>query len=273
MESAYIDPQFGKSQNPWAVLNFPAIEETPDAIQSDLPSVPALPTTVVHLEIQLQEHAIDLHTVSGIISSDLGATIQVLRKVGDLFGPGPGRPQHMEDCIVSLGKESLLRAIPAMTFARDGRHALIAASWEYARLVGDAARTIAGALPGVDPEKAYLAGLFHDLGTIPMLLGWTSVGVEITEFEEVAEWLGREWSLPWFITAGFSSNPKSATAALWARIVAAAREVTQIAGTRAMLDPALQAAKCETVLGRHFPNMPRPAQHTLAQAFSMPMAV
>ncbi len=273
MESAYIDPQFGTSQNPWAVLNFPAAEELQDAIHSDLPSVPALPTTVVHLEIQLQEHAIDLRTVSGLILSDLGATVQVLRKVGDLFGPAPGRPLHMEDCIVCLGKESLLRAIPAMTFARDGRHALIAASWEYARLVGEAARKIAGALPGVDPEKAYLAGLFHDLGTIPMLLGWSSTGMDVMEFREVAQWLAREWSLPWFISAGFSDNPKSATAALWSRIVAAARELTHLAGNQVSAEPALQAAKCETVLGRHFPNMPLPAQHTLAQVFAMPMAV
>lgn len=266
MQLHHVDPQPAVSPTrEWAVLDFPSRIQDPVWAHDELPEVPALPSTVVHLEFLLQEHAIDLRAVAEVILRDLGASIQVLRISGSLQDAEAGRARKMQDYIVDLGKETLLSAIPAITYARDGRHSLIAASWEYGRLVGQTAQTIAGVLPGVDPEKAYLAGLLHDMGTIPMLLGWSLPGVDVVDFDAVACWLAREWSLPWFVAAPFGREPKSPSAALWVRIVGAAREATQLLNSVQFTDPGFPAlARCEAVLQRHFPNMELLVQHRVA---------
>jgi HD-like signal output (HDOD) protein len=176
----------------------------------DFPDVPALPETMLFLELMVQEPVVDLREVSQLVLADLGATLQVLRLAAREYADGEGRPVRMEDCISDLGLLECLDAISRRTLPRDDSQHEIAELWAHAREIAHNAREIAKETADVNPEEAYLAGLMHVIGLLPLVLGWRKSGT--ADGLMVGLILAKRWGLPSCVAEFFSGIESAAYA-------------------------------------------------------------
>lgn len=132
-------------------------------------AVPVLPSTVLGLELLLNEPVIDLRQTAELILSDLGATLHTLRMAG--FDDA----LRVEDCLAALEFSAWFETLSARRMEL-GRERLKAAQcWRHAVEIARYARFVAESMEHVAPDTAYLVGLFHELDQLPRVLGWTSL--------------------------------------------------------------------------------------------------
>ena len=200
------------------------VELQPSQVEfvQDLPAIPVLTKTLLLLDILVQEPCVDLREMSQLVLSDLGAALQILRLAGREYGNADGRPIRMEDCISDLGLEACLKAVSAQTIARDGRQVAIADFWDHSREIAQHSMQIAKQMLKVNPEEAYLAGLFHTIGLLPELLGWREAGEADTAL--IGLRFATRWSLPACVTEFFREIHFTGYPVLWSGIVREAHQ-------------------------------------------------
>ncbi len=165
--------------------------------------MPALPGTVVQLDLLLNSRTWDLDEVTNLVRSDLGLTIEVLRRCR-FQAEEPDAPWRISDCVVQLGSSLRDIAVP-LVFSPQAPSTAVQRTetcWRMSRIIASAAEAVSRSMSDldVDPEEAYLAGLTHALGELPEVLD--SVGYYDRELlpESAAE-LARLWNLPDCCTA------------------------------------------------------------------------
>jgi hypothetical protein len=181
-----------------------------------LDEVPVMPATILCLEMLLREPLVDLKRVSEIILSDVGATIQILRLIGEGYDFDEERPRRMGDCLASLEVGTWFAAISARTYVCDREHAETTELWKHCRLVGQCAQLAADWLECVSGEDAYLVGLLHGIGAIPSVLGWPG-GPGVL--------FGMEGALPAFVFNAMRSPDDSSLSSDWRFILSVAQEL------------------------------------------------
>lgn len=165
-------------------------------IPDDLPAVPALPETLLAMELQIRETSVDLRGVSEAVLGDLGATIQILRLAGREYGNAQGRPVRIEDCIADLGLEACLNAAQSGTFAKGALNRIVFEVWTHSRLIAQSCSLLAEEANGIiHPYEAYLAGLLHGMGSLPSLLGWQRNDLN-PDRALIAINMAEQWSFP-----------------------------------------------------------------------------
>jgi hypothetical protein len=200
------------------------IELQPSQVEfaQDLPAIPVMTKTLLLLDLLVQEPCVDLRQMSQLVLSDLGAALQILRMAGREYGNAEDRPIRMEDCISDFGLEACMKAMSAQSLPRDGRQHAIADFWDHSREIAQHSMQIAIQMLKVNPEEAYLAGLFHTIGLLPELLGWRESG------EADAVLLGlrlaTRWSLPACVTEFFREIHFTGYPMLWSGIVREAHQ-------------------------------------------------
>ncbi len=176
-----------------------------------LPSVPTLLATRLQLELLLSGRtgSVDLREAAGVILNDLGATLEVFRLAGEECcesGGAPGVASRLEDCLASLGTETWMDAVCANAVERiagtSGELSTLTAFWEHGRSVAYACWLLSEHEENVCPEEAYLAGLLHEMGELPRLLGWTPSqfgGVDGRWTVQSLALLAKHWRLPAYL--------------------------------------------------------------------------
>ena len=184
----------------------------------ELPDIPVLPKTLLLLDLVMQERAVDLRELAQIVLADLGATLQILRLAGRECGCDEAPMNRIEDCISGLGLNACMNAVSAKVVPTDGRRNAIAALWDHSQEIGLRAKLLAEERPGVRPEDAYLAGLLHDIGSLPDTLGWTWRRSSADPVS-VPRNMATRWSLPECVLELFSPTPEDAAPSGMAEIV------------------------------------------------------
>jgi hypothetical protein len=128
------------------------------------PPFPALPTTLVRLDILLQARVVDLQKIVGLLRCDPGLAAEILRLSGRR---GQDAPFRLHECVLHLGIRSLSRAaqiVPSWAHSV-GHEDMWYLRWRLkrARLTALAAESISSTMGDIPAEQAYLAGLLHDL--------------------------------------------------------------------------------------------------------------
>ena len=128
------------------------------------PPFPAMPSTLVRLQILLQNRIVDLRSVVSVLRHDPGFVAEIMRLTGSR---GKASSHSLNECLLDLGMENLKRAIrfiPSWAGSWDEKEIqTIRVRLKRSRLTAMAAETISSTLDDIDPEQAYLAGLLHDL--------------------------------------------------------------------------------------------------------------
>lgn len=171
-----------------------------------LPRIPAMAATTLQLELLLQGSLVDLRAISAVILSDAGATLQILRLIGEEFPAREDRPTRIEDCLVSLNSDCWYEAIRQQGVSQNGR---VMAEWQRCRRIGGYARELASSFHDVSPDEAYIVGLLHRLGEFPHLLGWSEAGGGVKEHQALGVMLADFWQLPSYLACAIQEQQAS----------------------------------------------------------------
>ncbi|HUN84059.1 MAG TPA: HDOD domain-containing protein [Terracidiphilus sp.] len=191
-----------------------------------LPDVPALPETLLCMELEIHEQVVNLGEFTQLLMGDLGATLQVFRLAGNEYGSAGGRLNRIQDCISDLGLQACLDVASKRTVIRDARKGAIIDAWIHARSIAKHCALWAEATSGtMNPEEAYLVGLFHELGQLPALLGWAQNGPSLADQACVGLWMAEEWALPRCVREYFCEGQTSGSIHPWSVIVDVAHQL------------------------------------------------
>jgi len=144
-----------------------------DDLLASIPSIPAVLQTLLN-ELNQPADAVNLLRVAEIIGRDESLAAQCLRMANSaLFSRGPGTDSlrgavrtlgiaRTRDIAVSCG---LMRIVPRSKGTLDPL-----VFWQHSLACAIVSRKLARSVGFGDPEKAYLAGLMHDIGYIVNLV-------------------------------------------------------------------------------------------------------
>lgn len=214
-----------------SVFEFPAIPAevlscepfAPEAT-GELPDVPALPETLIALELHLGEWPVQLGEVADAVLGDLGATIQVLRLAGreyssSEYGSSDYRPERIEDCICDLSPNACLAEAARGSLRRGKRHQEMVEIWAHAREIAQWCRLLAEDASGsMKPHEAYLVGLLHEMGSLPSLFGWERRDLSSNP-ETCAVRMAERWNFPSYLKDFFRELQRPGRYSPWRKLI------------------------------------------------------
>jgi hypothetical protein len=189
---------------------------------SFLDYVPVMSATVLGLEMILHEPHIDLSMASELVLSDIGATIKTFHMIGREYDFAEDRPNRIVDCLASLDVTAWFNAICSRLIPCDEQHSKTTAVWKHCRRVALYAQLVADSLDRIPSEDAYLVGLLHGFGSLPLILRWQDGDSDAGGADSL---VAMERALPPFVLAALRSVRESDPSSDWRFILTAAHEL------------------------------------------------
>jgi hypothetical protein len=197
------------------------------ALKDCFPDIPALPETLLLMELRSHEISVDLREMSRVVLDDFGATLQILRLAAREYPENENRPVRIEDCISDLGLDACLKAAARQAVTHHARHRTVLETWAHSREIAHYSRLVAGEMGGgAHPDEAYLTGLFHTLGEVSSLLGWETQR-NSTHWASTGLRLAEHFCLPLCVQEFFREVLHPETGAGWVEIVQMAHELAR----------------------------------------------
>jgi len=180
--------------------------------------LPTLPAYVFELNSLLSANPVNLKRVGEVIRTDPSLTAQVIRLCNSAFVGLRHKVGSIEHAVILLGTERLRTLVLTCSLLEYVGHRIasedIQSFWQHCFLTATLSERLARGIGYPQPEQAYLAGLLHDIGALPLLLadfpepsdaervdfgGWCeSVASERERFGtdhcEVGRWIGVSWN-------------------------------------------------------------------------------
>ena len=158
------------------------------------PPFPLLASTQFCMEVLLRGSVLDLQSVCEVLTFDPCALLRIFAATAQEFANPEDRPERLDECIVALGTNGMVRALQhtASTWQQQTR---LSAFAEHGVALGRRAQTAAAAL-GLCSETAYLLGLLHEIGKLPVELGWIDPAATVAESFARTAWLTVRYRLP-----------------------------------------------------------------------------
>ena len=209
-------------------VRFTAAAEDPEARQSRKlalmaalsEGLPTLPAYVFELNSLLAATPVNLKHVVEIIMTDPSLTAQVLRMCNSAVMGFRERVTKIQNAVVLVGTERLRTMVLTCSLVEYVCRRIasedIQSFWQHCFLTAALSERLARGIAFPQPEQAYLAGLLHDIGALPLLMvtsaesqkresmagfGWgESLELEREHFGtdhcEVGHWIGVSWNFP-----------------------------------------------------------------------------
>jgi putative nucleotidyltransferase with HDIG domain len=134
--------------------------------------LPTLPSYVLDLNALLSSASVDLKKVGKVIRTDPSLSAQILRLCNSALFGLRRRVISIEQAAVLLGTErlrTLVLTCSVMQFAgKKLPQAQLLAFWQHSFLSALLSERIARHVDYFEKEQAYLGGLLHDIGQLPM---------------------------------------------------------------------------------------------------------
>ena len=186
--------------------------------------LPTLPIYVFELNTLLSSPSVDLKRVGKIIRNDPSLSAQVLRFCNSALSSLRRRVLNIEEAAIYMCSERLRTFVLTCSIMEFTGRQLprgdVQTFWHHSFMSGMLSERIAKWIEYSEREQAYLGGLLHDIGTLPLLVvakeenalkGGTSNGPWGGSLEteknffgmnhcEVGRWIGQSWNFfPSFI--------------------------------------------------------------------------
>ena len=136
--------------------------------------LPTLPSYVFELNTLLSSPSVDLKRVGKVIRNDPSLSAQVLRLCNSAMFSLRRRVLSIEEAAILMGSErlrTLVLTCSIMEFSgRQLPRGEVQTFWQHSFMCGMLSERIARWLEYSEREQAYLGGLLHDIGTLPLLV-------------------------------------------------------------------------------------------------------
>jgi len=136
--------------------------------------LPALPSHIMQLNGLLATSPVDLKRISEIIQSDSGLTAQVIHLCNSALFGLRRRIFKVEEAAILLGADRL-RTLVFTCYLMDCSNKWlqereIQEHWRHSFVVAILSERVARVIKHAMPDQAYLSGLLHDVGKLPLLM-------------------------------------------------------------------------------------------------------
>lgn len=151
--------------------------------------LPSLPEIVIRVRQAVNNSGVNLGDVVQLIQVDPSLTARLVQIANS---PLYRSPQPVENCLMAVNRLGLNTTRDLVTclvlnniFNTENKllHAKVQTLWQHSSHVAAIASTIAKVTPNLHEDTALLAGLLHDIGTLP-ILHYVADFPEIIESEE-----------------------------------------------------------------------------------------
>jgi HD-like signal output (HDOD) protein len=135
--------------------------------------IPTLPAFVFELSSLLSTPTVDLKRICRVIRTDPSLTAQVIRLCNSALSGLPEGVSHIEHAVILLGTERLRALVLTCSLLECIGDCLspteLQLFWQHSLLTATLSARSALCLRHPEAEQAYLSGLLHDVGVLPLL--------------------------------------------------------------------------------------------------------
>lgn len=182
--------------------------------------IPVLPQTLLRMEMGMGGTSVNLRELSQLLLGDIGATLNVFRLAGLEADPRETGPDRIEDCISNLGVQTCIDELSKRIALPCDRMNSIIETWTHASNVATFCFLWADKNDEeINPAEAYLVGLFHELGTLPTLLGWDQIGWGSSDASSKGLRIASQCSLPRCVREYFNAKTTHPSKGRWSKMV------------------------------------------------------
>ena len=149
--------------------------EVTQEMQADKLTLPSIPETAIKVRTAVSDPHATSAKIATLIQQDPAITAQLIKVANSPLFRGRERIEALPPAITRLGMKGISNLITSFTMrmvfnakTKDVKE-LISTLWLHSRDVSGICAVMAKKLKGFDADKAMLAGLIHDIGTIPIL--------------------------------------------------------------------------------------------------------
>lgn len=157
-------------------LNSDLLEEIRQAFYHREVDLPTLPELAMRINQAVQSENADLKSIAAIVAADPVIAARTVQVANSAMYAGVSRVESVQQAITRIGLLAT-RAIvitvvvknlfaPVTPVIKHRMHGY----YQHSLRVAALSHVIAGRLKGFDPDRAFLAGLIHDIGTVPLLI-------------------------------------------------------------------------------------------------------
>src|SRR5579872_6260362 len=136
--------------------------------------LPTLPAYVFELNSLLAAAPVNFKRVVEVIRTDPSLMAQVLRLCNSAFLGFRNRVTKIQHAVMLVGTERLRTMVLTCSLVEYVGHRVasedIQSFWQHSFLSAALSERLARAINHPQPEMAYLAGLLHDIGALPLLV-------------------------------------------------------------------------------------------------------
>lgn len=136
--------------------------------------LPVLPSYVIRLNSLLSSSSVDLNEVTKIIRADSNLSSQIVGLANLALSGHRLRTLAIPEAVVLLGSERLRTLVLSCAFVRFSGCWLsrsdVQSFWQHSFLTASLSKRAAQRMGYPETEQAYVAGLLHDIGRLPLLI-------------------------------------------------------------------------------------------------------
>lgn len=137
--------------------------------------LPTLPEVALRVRDVVDDEKASAKQVSDVIAQDAGVSARLIQVANSPLYRGANEIDRLPMVVTRLGGKLVRDLVTSQVMKQmfQATHEAVderlRAVWEHSIQVAAIARALAGQCPGIAPDQAMLAGLLHDVGTLPIL--------------------------------------------------------------------------------------------------------
>ena len=165
------------------VEEFSSTDQQPDLVEEirqafyhqevDLPSMPELALKISHA---VQSQDADFRQIATTVQADPVIAARIVQVANSAMYTGVSQVESVQNAIMRIGLQAtraiVMTVVLKNLYVPQSRllHQRMNSYYRHSIRVGAISHALAARLPGFDAERAFLAGLIHDIGILPLLI-------------------------------------------------------------------------------------------------------
>ena len=161
---------------PSSSVNLELVNEITDLFKSNSVTLPSLPEIALHINSALDNENLGTNKLAQIIQMDPIIAARIVQVANSALYIGSGKSNSLHDAIAKIGLESIRNIVMGVVlrdlFMPDTEIVVhkMAQFYEHSIRTGVICYELAKQIPQFKPDRAFLFGLLHDIGVIPILV-------------------------------------------------------------------------------------------------------
>lgn len=152
------------------------VEEIRQAFHHQEVDLPSMPEVALKISRAVQSQDADFRQIATTVQADPVIAARIVQVANSAMYAGVSQVESVQNAITRIGLQATRAIVMSVVlknlYAPKSKllHKRMNRYYRHSIRVGAISHALAARLPGFDPERAFLAGLMHDIGVLPLLI-------------------------------------------------------------------------------------------------------